>query len=187
MENIHSHRYIYRTPSERWSKIIALPLLKCNNFGTSCGIPYIFNTTKVPRNPLKWTFFLGGEEGRHHMHLFFIQLYIRYCGGACQQRDWPNHKRVCREKRRPFFFTASSSQFCDEPDRWYELLTTLRMGPSFHEYNKKNLLNSMCLEWNKSKVFFFHSKWIEVYNIRLKVVIVKQCAQMHLETISRRQ
>ena len=108
-------------------------------------------------------FFWGG--GRHHMHLFFIQLYIRYCGGACQQRDWPNHKRVCREKRRPFFFTASSSQFCDEPDRWYELLRTLRMGPSFHEYSKKNLLNSMCLEWNKSKVFFsFKVNWSVQYS-----------------------
>jgi len=26
----------------------------------------------------------------------------RYCGPGCQQKDWANHKRVCREKRRPF-------------------------------------------------------------------------------------
>ncbi|XP_014661604.1 PREDICTED: zinc finger MYND domain-containing protein 19-like [Priapulus caudatus] len=25
----------------------------------------------------------------------------RYCGTYCQQRDWPMHKRYCREKRRP--------------------------------------------------------------------------------------
>ena len=104
-------------------------------------------------------FFWGGE-GRHHMHLFFIQLYIRYCGGACQQRDWPNHKRVCREKRRPFFFTASSSQFCDEPDRWYELLRTLRMGPSFHEYSKKKSfeLHVNCISNGTSPRFFFSFK-----------------------------
>ncbi|KAK3783090.1 hypothetical protein RRG08_054982 [Elysia crispata] len=24
----------------------------------------------------------------------------RYCGQACQERDWPTHKRFCREKRR---------------------------------------------------------------------------------------
>nr|ACO10903.1 Zinc finger MYND domain-containing protein 19 [Caligus rogercresseyi]ACO11562.1 Zinc finger MYND domain-containing protein 19 [Caligus rogercresseyi] len=24
----------------------------------------------------------------------------RYCGINCQQRDWPSHKRICREKRR---------------------------------------------------------------------------------------
>ena len=75
MENIHSHRYIYRTPSERWSKIIALPLLKCNNFGTSCGIPYIFNTTKVPRNPLKWTFFLGGGGETPHAFVFHSTVH----------------------------------------------------------------------------------------------------------------
>lgn len=26
----------------------------------------------------------------------------RYCGPACQQKDWSNHKRFCREKRRAF-------------------------------------------------------------------------------------
>lgn len=26
----------------------------------------------------------------------------RYCGPSCQQRDWAVHKKVCREKRRPF-------------------------------------------------------------------------------------
>jgi len=26
----------------------------------------------------------------------------RYCGPLCQQRDWPFHKKVCREKRRQF-------------------------------------------------------------------------------------
>jgi len=34
----------------------------------------------------------------------------RYCGSLCQQRDWPAHKRVCREKRRgplaPFVLLA---------------------------------------------------------------------------------
>ena len=25
----------------------------------------------------------------------------RYCGPACQQRDWAVHKKMCREKRRP--------------------------------------------------------------------------------------
>lgn len=25
----------------------------------------------------------------------------RYCGAPCQQRDWPVHKRFCREKHRP--------------------------------------------------------------------------------------
>ncbi|XP_023349160.1 zinc finger MYND domain-containing protein 19 [Eurytemora carolleeae] len=37
----------------------------------------------------------------------------RYCGAACQQRDWSNHKRICREKRRafPLIFTEA------EPDR----------------------------------------------------------------------
>ncbi|ELT93680.1 hypothetical protein CAPTEDRAFT_160904 [Capitella teleta] len=26
---------------------------------------------------------------------------IRYCGQYCQQKDWANHKRYCRERRRP--------------------------------------------------------------------------------------
>jgi len=26
----------------------------------------------------------------------------RYCGPVCQQRDWGKHKRICRERRRPF-------------------------------------------------------------------------------------
>ena len=26
----------------------------------------------------------------------------RYCGPLCQQRDWPLHKKVCRERRRAF-------------------------------------------------------------------------------------
>merc|ERR1711976_18824 len=25
----------------------------------------------------------------------------RYCGTTCQQRDWPSHKKYCRERRRP--------------------------------------------------------------------------------------
>ena len=25
----------------------------------------------------------------------------RYCGTICQQRDWPSHKKYCRERRRP--------------------------------------------------------------------------------------
>ncbi|BFZ20569.1 hypothetical protein BsWGS_23608 [Bradybaena similaris] len=25
---------------------------------------------------------------------------VRYCGTACQERDWPSHKRFCRESRR---------------------------------------------------------------------------------------
>ena len=24
----------------------------------------------------------------------------RYCGTACQQKDWPVHKKSCRERRR---------------------------------------------------------------------------------------
>ncbi|XP_064616515.1 zinc finger MYND domain-containing protein 19-like [Liolophura sinensis] len=27
---------------------------------------------------------------------------VRYCGTFCQQKDWPVHKRFCREKRRPY-------------------------------------------------------------------------------------
>lgn len=26
----------------------------------------------------------------------------RYCGISCQQRDWPTHKKYCRERRRAF-------------------------------------------------------------------------------------
>ena len=26
----------------------------------------------------------------------------RYCGPVCQQKDWAYHKKICREKRRPF-------------------------------------------------------------------------------------
>ncbi|XP_012945417.1 zinc finger MYND domain-containing protein 19 [Aplysia californica] len=25
---------------------------------------------------------------------------VRYCGTSCQERDWPSHKRFCRERRR---------------------------------------------------------------------------------------
>ena len=31
-----------------------------------------------------------------------IHIFFRYCGPLCQQRDWPFHKKVCKEKRRPF-------------------------------------------------------------------------------------
>ena len=30
---------------------------------------------------------------------FFLQE-TRYCGTACQQKDWPTHKKSCRERRR---------------------------------------------------------------------------------------
>ncbi|KAK2150819.1 hypothetical protein LSH36_387g02069 [Paralvinella palmiformis] len=28
---------------------------------------------------------------------------VRYCGTQCQQKDWPVHKKFCRERRRPLF------------------------------------------------------------------------------------
>ncbi|PVD21753.1 hypothetical protein C0Q70_17554 [Pomacea canaliculata] len=28
---------------------------------------------------------------------------VRYCGTFCQERDWPMHKRFCREKKPPAF------------------------------------------------------------------------------------
>jgi hypothetical protein len=27
---------------------------------------------------------------------------VRYCSTLCQQRDWPSHKKFCRERRRPY-------------------------------------------------------------------------------------
>ena len=33
----------------------------------------------------------------------FLRIWqeARYCGLTCQQRDWPSHKKLCRERRRP--------------------------------------------------------------------------------------
>lgn len=33
----------------------------------------------------------------------------RYCGTSCQQKDWPSHKRVCREKRRAYPIVINSA------------------------------------------------------------------------------
>ena len=38
----------------------------------------------------------------------------RYCGTSCQQRDWPSHKRYCRERRRPMVALL----FTQSPERW---------------------------------------------------------------------
>lgn len=32
----------------------------------------------------------------------FEENMTRYCGISCQQRDWPTHKKYCRERRRAF-------------------------------------------------------------------------------------
>jgi len=41
----------------------------------------------------------------------------RYCGAGCQQRDWSNHKRVCREKRRAFPLFIQDRKGAQSPDR----------------------------------------------------------------------
>lgn len=33
----------------------------------------------------------------------------RYCGTSCQQKDWPSHKRVCRERRRAYPIVINNS------------------------------------------------------------------------------
>lgn len=37
------------------------------------------------------SFFLGG-----------LKQEARYCGTYCQQKDWPVHKKSCRERKRPY-------------------------------------------------------------------------------------
>ena len=36
------------------------------------------------------------------MSFYNIIQEARYCGISCQQRDWPTHKKYCRERRRAF-------------------------------------------------------------------------------------
>ncbi len=40
------------------------------------------------------------EGGSHFPSLSFLPQEARYCGTGCQQKDWPVHKRRCRERRR---------------------------------------------------------------------------------------
>jgi len=41
------------------------------------------------------------EKGLREFSICGRCQQARYCGPLCQQKDWPFHKKVCREKRRP--------------------------------------------------------------------------------------
>ena len=36
-------------------------------------------------------------------------IYYRYCSSSCQHNDWDSHKKMCREKRRPFTILSRDS------------------------------------------------------------------------------
>jgi len=42
------------------------------------------------------------EKGLREFSICGRCQIARYCGPLCQQRDWPFHKKVCKEKHRPF-------------------------------------------------------------------------------------
>lgn len=42
------------------------------------------------------------EKGLREFSICGRCQQARYCGPLCQQRDWPLHKKVCRERRRAF-------------------------------------------------------------------------------------
>lgn len=65
--------------------------------------------------------------------LFFFSLQLRefnicgrcqvarYCGSQCQQRDWPAHKKQCRERKRVLALES-------EPERWSPEPPSLKNG-----------------------------------------------------------
>lgn len=66
-------------------------------YSNSCSKAFPFESSELSEP--KMIFFLVFPQLREFNICGRCQV-ARYCGSQCQQRDWPAHKKQCRERKR---------------------------------------------------------------------------------------
>lgn len=93
-----------------WVAIQQLPWDPTDSLGESSVLRYYNNDGEVVEEEddsycyyeCRYAPCIGMEKELREFSICGRCQEARYCGPGCQQRDWAQHKRVCRERRRPF-------------------------------------------------------------------------------------